>query len=295
MLSNKILLSLIVSFCVFIAGCSHHPAAKTAQGYVEGKYTYIATSVSGRLKELRVDRGAIVQKDQLLFVLEEQPESDAYQAAQEKLRESVAAHDAIAANLNYAKITYERYKLLVPKNAIDKASLDNAKSLYEALRAQLNQANANITENKALLAQSRWTKEQKNMVAPVSAIVFDTYYREGEYTEANKPILSLLAPADIKIIFYVTEPELGGLRLGNDISMRCDGCTQSYQGKISFISPSAEYTPPIIYSQETSYKLIYRIEARIDKKDALDLHPGQPMMVTYYPAEQSHNASLVTR
>lgn len=282
MVLKPILLSLIGSVFVLLIGCSRQPDSKVAQGYVEGKYTYIATSVSGILKQLRVEKGAPVKQGEVLFVLEEQPESDAYQAAQEKLRQSIAARDAIVANLGYAKLTYERYKVLVPQNAIDKARLDNAKSSYDALLAQLSQANANITENKALLAQSKWTKDQKILAAPVNAIVFDTYYREGEYTEANKPILSLLAPTNIKVIFYVPEAVLGGLKLGGHVSIRCDGCTQAYLGSVSFISPSAEYTPPVIYSQETSYKLVYRIEAKVDVKEAFDLHPGQPVSVTYY-------------
>lgn len=272
----------LIFFLLLLNSCSSHPQ-KEAQGYIEGRYTYVATSVSGVLKELLVARGNQVKRGQTLFVLEEQPESDAYQAAIENLHQSVSARDAITANLAYAKITFERNKILVPKRAIEQAALDNARSNYEALRAQLAQSNANIAQAEADVAQAKWKKEQKIIYAPIDAIVFDTYYRLGEYTLANQAILSLLAPADIKAIFYISEKYLGSIQLGDKISVRCHGCTKNYSGQISFISPSAEYTPPVIYSNETSSKLIYRIEAEFAPNEAVHLHPGQPVIVTYMP------------
>lgn len=272
------LYTLILIIC--LASCSEQPAHQ-AQGYIEGRYTYMATSVSGVLEQLHVQRGAKVKQGDVLFKLEQQPQSDAYTAAKENLNQAIAARDAIAANLDYAKITYERYKILVPQKALEVSRLDNARSTYESTIAQLAQANATIASSTATLQESAWTKDQKIITAPVDAIVFDTYYRLGEYTQAGQPIVSLLAASDIKVVFYVFEAILGELKLGNSVSVQCNGCDRAYVGKISFISPSAEYTPPVIYSTETNAKLIYRIEAEFEPKIAYHLHPGQPVTVKY--------------
>jgi HlyD family secretion protein len=271
---------LICSLLIFISGCSR-PSQHQAQGYIEGRYTYMATNVSGVLKQLLVQRGSKVKKGDVLFALEQQPESDLYNAALENRQQSISARDAIAANLTYAKITYERYKILVPKGAIQQSQLDNAKSIYESTVAQLAQANANVTSVTAALEQAQWTLEQKTISAPVDALVFDIYYRLGEYTQANQAIVSLLAPSNIKAIFYVKQADLSGLRLSEKINVHCDGCEKDYVGKISFISPSAEYTPPVIYSNETNEKLIYRVEAEFAENVAYNLHPGQPVYVSY--------------
>lgn len=270
----------VIFLTVSLLSCSRQPSQE-AQGYIEGRYTYMATPVSGVLKQWLVERGTKVKQGQLLFTLEEQPESDLYHAAEQNLKQAISARDAIAANLTYAKLTYERYKILVPKNAIQQSMLDSAKSTYTATAAQLAQANANIASSTAALEQAHWTKNQKMVYAPVDAIVFDTYYRLGEYTLANQAVLSLLAPADIKTIFYVNEADLGNIQLGDKVSVRCDSCAKLYSGRVSFISPSAEYTPPVIFSNETSEKLIYRIEAEFVPDDAWHLHPGQPVTVTY--------------
>lgn len=272
---------LIILLFLFVCGCSKH-GNHQAQGYIEGRYTYMASSVSGVLKELLVQRGTQVKKGQKLFVLEQQPESDVYEADQEDLKEAISARDATSANLSFIKLTYERYKLLVPKHAIAQADLDNAQSNYFATVAQLAQSNANIAKSYASVAKSKWTLEQKTISAPIDAVVFDTYYRIGEYTLKDQAVISLLAPADIKVIFYIGEPELGHIKLGDFVSVRCDNCDKSYQGRVSFISPSAEFTPPVIYSKDTNEKLIYRIEAEFSAQDAKQLHPGQPVYVTYH-------------
>lgn len=280
LLNARWLLSLIFIPLLGVTGCSR--PTHQAQGYIEGRYTYMATPVSGVLKELRASRGKPVKQGEVLFVLEERPESDIYAAAIENLNQSKSARDAIAANLAYAKLTFQRHQELLPKKAVSQAQLDNARAIFNALTAQLSQANATIASTAETLAQTKWTKDQKVVSAPYDAIVFDTYYRLGEYTVANQAVLSLLAPSNIKAIFYVSETVLGSLKLGDKISVECHGCSQVYDGHISFISPSAEYTPPVIYSNETTEKLIYRIEAEFSKEVAAQLHPGQPVIVSYH-------------
>lgn len=277
--SHKI--SSLILFCFFLFSSCVPQISNQVQGYIEGRFTYMATSVSGVLKEIFVARGSQVKKGEILFALQEEPESDAYNAAIQNLKQAIASRDAIAANLVYAKLTYERYKVLVPKNAIQQSELDRAKSTYDSTVAQLNEANANIASSTATMAQTKWSKDQKVVFAPINAIVFDTYYRLGEYTIANQAILSLLAPADIKAIFFISGPELSKIKLNDKVIVRCDHCGKAYIGRISFISPTAEYTPPVIFSTETNPKLIYRIEAEFAPKDAYHFHPGQPVSVTY--------------
>lgn len=264
-----------------LSGCSRQPSHQ-AQGYVEGRYTYVATSVSGRLQKLLVQRGSEVKAGQLLFVLEPQPEMDAYFAALGNEEQAALEQGVIQPNLDFARLTYQRYKKLVPKNAIEQSQLDSATANMLSLGQQLDKAHAGLAAAKATTAQAQWVSDQKIVNAPVDAIVFDTYYRLGEYTEAGKPILSLLAPQDIKVIFYISERWLGELQLGDAVQVKCDSCARSIQGRISFISPSAEYTPPVIYSNETTAKLIYRIEAEFTPDMARQLHPGQPVTVTFH-------------
>ena len=274
-IKTLILLSLLLS------SCSQQPTYQ-ADGYIEGKYTYIATSVSGELKKLLVEKGRYVKKGEPLFSLDLEPESDVYNATAENVKQAIKANDALLANLQYAKLTYERYKVLVPKKAIQQAQLDNAQSNYDAILAEVAKGKASIASATAALAEAKWRVQQKDVVAPVDGLVFDTYYRIGEYTVADKAILSILAPQDIKVIFYVNSTNLSALQLGDSVTVRSGENAPAFTAIISYISPMAEYTPPVIYSTETNEKLIFRIEADFKKSDAEQLHPGMPATVKYH-------------
>jgi len=67
------------------------------------------------------------------------------------------------------------------------------------------------------------------------------------------------------------------IKIGDAIEVTCDGCAQPVTAKVSFISRSAEYTPPVIYSLEERNKLVFMIEARTDTVDGLRV--GQPVSV----------------
>jgi len=96
---------------------------------------------------------------------------------------------------------------------------------------------------------------------------------------AGAPVVSLLPAGNILVRFFVPEPVLASLHRGDAVSFACDACPAGLAGTISFISPQAEYTPPLIYSESTKAKLVYRIEARPRPEQATLLTPGQPIVV----------------
>ena len=132
---------------------------------------------------------------------------------------------------------------------------------------------------KAALAQAEWKLDQKSVKAAVAGLVQDTYFVRGEWVNANQPVVSLLPPQNIKVRFFVPQRDLGALKLGQKLSLACDGCAAPVPAVVSFISPQAEYTPPVIYSQQERAKLVFLVEARPAPEDAERLHPGQPLDV----------------
>jgi HlyD family secretion protein len=98
-------------------------------------------------------------------------------------------------------------------------------------------------------------------------------------------VVQLLPPANVKIRLFVPEPRLGSVRIGDEVQVRCDACARGLTAAISFISPDAEYTPPVIYSREMRAKLVYLVEARPREPGAL--RPGQPVDVILPPAPSS--------
>jgi HlyD family secretion protein len=77
--------------------------------------------------------------------------------------------------------------------------------------------------------------------------------------------------------FYVPEPVLSTLSLGQTVALRCDSCTDDLRARISFLSREAEYTPPVIFSEKERAKLVFRAEAK--PAGGVDLPIGLPVSV----------------
>ena len=150
---------------------------------------------------------------------------------------------------------------------------------------EIQAAEAAVNAAQAQLAQADWRLDQLSQAAPKAGLVVDTLYRPGEWVAAGAPVVQLLPPANVKIRFFVPEPQLGAIAVGDEVQVRCDACAPNLTAVISFISPDAEYTPPVIYSREMRAKLVYLVEARPREPGAL--RPGQPVDVTLQPRPTS--------
>jgi HlyD family secretion protein len=298
-------------------GCGR-PEPELVQGYVEGEFVYVASPLAGALETLHVQRGAQVRAGDLLFTLESVSERAARDEAERRLAEARAnLEDAqkgkrpseiasLEAQLQQARVTlalsdreYLRQKNLIPDGTTEQ-ELDRARFARDEARQRVAQldadlqtarlgsradqiaaADANVRAKQAALVQAEWNLSQKRQRAPQAGLIFDTLYRTGEWVAAGRPVVSLLPPPNIKVRAFVPEPRTGSLHLGDGVQVSVDGVGQSFIGKISFISPRAEFTPPVIYSRESRSKLVFMVEAVFDPDTAVNLHPGQPVDVYF--------------
>jgi HlyD family secretion protein len=127
--------------------------------------------------------------------------------------------------------------------------------------------------------QTRWRLDQKHIVATEPGLVVDTLFRVGEWVPAGSPVVRMLPPRNIKVRFFVPEPSLGLVPIGRTLTIRCDGCANTVTATVSYVSTEPEFTPPIIYSNDTRAKLVFMIEARPAEEGASLLRPGQPVEV----------------
>ena len=74
----------------------------------------------------------------------------------------------------------------------------------------------------------------------------------------------LLPPQNIKVRAFVPEPRVGSIHYDDPVEVTVDGVEKPFIGKVSYISPRAEYTPPVIYSRESRQKLVFMVESVFD-------------------------------
>ena len=302
--------------CLLLGGCSD-PPPDFFQGYVEGEYVHVSSPIGGQLQTLAVQRGMQVSGGEPLFTLEHAFEAEAVAEAEQEWRRAenkladlgkglrpseLAAIEArleqTRAAQNLARLEYDRREKLYADHTIAREQLDRARTELESTGAAVAQltaelktarlggrsdeieaARADVEAAARRLEQARWRLEQKTQAAPQTGYVYDTLYNEGEWIPAGYPVVSLLPPDNIKVRFFVPEQAVGALRIGQQGFMSFDGVAEKYPLTVSYISPQAEYTPPVIYSRETRSKLVFMIEAKVVEKQAAGLHPGQPVDV----------------
>ena len=263
--------------CLLIVGCEKHET--NTQGYVDADYTYISSNYSGDLTELFVARGNPVKKGQLLFTLDAQPEKAQLQNAQAHVDEAMAQIQKQQIDFDYQTKLLGRYQQLVKNTGVSREEFEKIQNNYKNSQASLKSQQANLQASLAELEQAKWKSSSKLIKAPLSGYVYDTYYTVGELVQENRPVLALVAPENLKVIFYVSETILNKLSLNQHVQVTCDGCAKTITAEISFISSETEYTPPNIYSEQTRTKFIYRIEAKSNQTEFRNLHPGQPVSI----------------
>ncbi|EKZ99552.1 MULTISPECIES: HlyD family secretion protein [Cupriavidus] len=300
-----------------LAACSNDKAVSW-QGYVEGEFVSVASPFAGRLEKLSVDRGQQVADGAPLFVLESDDERAARQQAAEQLRAAEAQLADIQigkrpvevavtqAQLSQAQAQAQRSAAQRRRDeaqfeigGVSRQQLDDSRATADADAArvrelqrdidvarlpgrkdQLAAQSAQVDAARAALAQAEWKLSRKFVNATVPGLVYDVPFRPGEWVPAGSTVVRMLPAANVKVRFYVPETVVGALKNGQAVHIRCDGCAAPVAAKITYISNEAEFTPPVIYSNETRRKLVFLIEARPDPAEAPKLRPGQPVEVT---------------
>jgi HlyD family secretion protein len=314
--SRNSLVILTAGVTIIASGCARRPA-DTYQGYVEGKFVYVASPQSGRLDHLAVTRGETVAVGRSLFDLDDEPEASAEHQAQWLLSASESRLSDLQTGKRPPEIDVTRAQLLqalaekkqaddlfaseqqqyraggVPQTDLIKAksAMDESTAKVQELEAdlsvdtlparpqQIQAQREQMAADRAALAGAEWRLQEKKISSPRRGLVFDTLYREGEWVSAGNPVVELLPPENVEVRFFVPEPVVGKLRVGQNISVACDGCSAKVPAQITFISPQNEYTPPVIYSNENRSKLVYMVIAKPHPDQGALLHPGQPVEV----------------
>lgn len=306
--------ALVISWLVALFPALGPDLPPTYAGYIEADYLYVSGTATRRLEQLEAQEGARIEKGQFLFEMENSREVAALHAAiaqrdvraaelenletgsreeeiaviRASLEQARAEQSLARSNLARSQNLYDRGIVTTAKVDADRTALEGANARVAQLQAQLSVAElpareAQIVAAKAALDaaeaqvdQARATLADLRVMAPASGLVDKVYYDPGEVVPAGSPVLSVLVPGELKVLFYIPEPERLSFAPGEVLALSCDGCKAGLTATITRLASDPQYTPPIIYSRDERTRLVYRAEARLDGNEA-QLLPGQPV------------------
>jgi HlyD family secretion protein len=286
--------------------------APLAVGYVEGDFVLLAPIEVAQVQSISVKRGDRVEAGAAIADMETDDAEIAVAQAEAALAQAEAQLanlqigkrpeeiDVLDAMVRSAKAeaeekrrTLARVTDLLRRGTAAQATFDAAQTAVEVAEAEINQAEANLAVGKlparpeeitasenqvkqarTALEQARWRLTKRQLTAPSAGRVDDIIRNPGDVAGPSAPVISMLPDGAVKLSVFVPQPSFSKLEVGKILRVRCDGCPDGLEARISYISPDPEFTPPVIYSLETRQKLVFLVEARpVDAKSMLQ--PGQ--------------------
>jgi HlyD family secretion protein len=303
----------LVSGALSMAGCSLQSHQPDGSGTIECTQVQVAPQVPGRVVRLPLQEGAAVRKGELVAQLDttdydlrlqearavlaqSQAQLDLalagnrdedVQRARAQVREAEAAARAAQADLARITQVYER-KSATQKQMDDAsaqaeraaAALAAAQQMLARLTRGSRQEEIRIARAQADLAKARVAQAEKSVAdcavaAPLDGVVSARSREEGEMAAAGAPLCTISRLDEVWLSIYVPESRLPALRIGASATVRLDGATQSYTGKVTFIASEAEFTPRNVQTRDERAKLVYRVKIALPNVDRR-FKPGMP-------------------
>ncbi|HRF64020.1 MAG TPA: efflux RND transporter periplasmic adaptor subunit [Candidatus Competibacter sp.] len=283
-------------------------------GTVEAREIDLAFQVGGRIATLRVDEGDSVQIEQEVATLDAHDfeltlsnaiaQTEAAQAALaalragtriQELRVAEAQLAKAQADLDYIRVEFKRIADLVAKKLAAQDQLDQARQrqnvalagVEQALqnlallregprREDIDQATATLRARQATAETARRQLEYTRLQSPVAGMVSVRLAEAGEIVSPGKTVLRIAELSRPWVRAYLNEKDLTRVRLGQAAQIRIDGLPDKvFEGRLAFISPTAEFTPKTVETHALRVDMVYRVKVQVDNPNGV-LKLGQP-------------------
>ncbi|MGZ5487222.1 MAG: HlyD family secretion protein [Candidatus Aminicenantales bacterium] len=297
----------------------------SASGTIEAIEVNVASKVSGQILTLAVEEGARVKPGDVLANVDHatadiqlrQAEAgvDLAQAQlvllrngarKEDIQQAEAVLKQAEAGLLVASDDARRMRELVRTGSVTTKQRDDAEARLTVAEAQRSAAAEALSKVRRLarpeeiqaaearLAQARAaadllakTISDCTITAPAGGIVTHKAVEAGELVTPGATVVTLTELDSVYVMIYVTETEMGRVRLGDAVEVRIDAFRdRAFAGKITYISPEAEFTPKNVQTKEDRVKLVFGVKVEIENKDGL-LKPGLPADALFRAAPES--------
>jgi len=213
-------------------------------GSLEPKSQFaVAPKVAGWLKELLVDVGDTVDRNQVIAVLDDEEFAQQVEQARAELQVAAANAANYASDLDIAKREYERAKALREKQIASASELDVSEAAFNASQTRHKVSLAQVTQKesalKTALVRLSYTKvqafwEEGNQVR----VVGERFVDVGELLQINQSIVSILENNPLTAVVYVIERDYPKVTIGQQAVVTTDAYPgRTFAGSITRIAP----------------------------------------------------------
>ena len=288
------------------AACGSAPPDNSLRvsGHVEATEVHVASEVGGRVIELRLEEGDRVNRGDIVATLDTRDTELQIQRGRadratavaqlrlleagsriEDIRQAEAQVDAagadvtaIEADLKAAQLDLDRFEALLKANAGSQKQRDDAKARVDVARERQRGATERVhAAQEVVMRLKRGARPEeidaaRTRVASADAQIADA----GEIVMRGTPIVVVTDLDNAWANLFVPEPMVPRVKLGQAAKVVTDAGGEGLPGKVTFVSPKAEFTPRNVQTAEERSKLVYRIKVTVDNRAGV-LKPGMPV------------------
>ncbi len=276
---------------VGIASCSKSDSMRlSGSGTLEATELLISAKLAGNIIEMPVAEGETVQAGQMIaqidtekIYLQKKQLLAGWTELKLNRQNAQRGVDLARENLENVRKKYQRIKALLEENSATQQQYDDVFTAYQAAQVQYDNAVNSLKALRAkedqLVAQLELIESQMRdakITAPIAGTVIEKYVEPGEVTRPGGPLISLADLQNMWIKVYFKEAELGKIQLNGPAEIRVSSHPQRvFPGRVSWISPKAEFTPKNVQTKEARADLVYAVKIEVKNPDGI-LKIGMP-------------------
>lgn len=248
-----------------------------ASGYVvPQRKAAVASKITARLQELYVEEGNRVKKDQVLARLENADLAASLSRAEANLSAARSFVDQASAELNDARVNFEREERLLAKEFTTRSVHDAAQARYKKALAAVSAARSQAKANEAAAREAKVSLEYTYIRAPFDGVVLtknadigDIVTPIGAATTAKAAVVTLADMSTLKVEADVSESNLGKLKVGQPCQIQLDAIPdERFDGTVHMIVPTADRTKATVMVKVNFNRLDSRILPEMSAKVA---------------------------
>lgn len=293
-------------------------AAITLSGTIDAHDVDLGFQAGGRIARLGTDEGQKVSVGQILAELDATDYELAVARARaqadsarkvlavlqagsraQDIRASEALLNQALADQRLALAQLKRTEDLVAKKFVSEQQLDTARNQADVATAKVEQVKQNLSllregarkediarataDFHAATVAARSAEQQLayvRLTSPVAGVVSVRLAERGQVVLAGQAVFRVAELDRPWVRAYLGEKDLPRVKLGQAASVRVDGLPgKVFTGRLSFISPAAEFTPKTVETKALRVDLVYRVKVEVDNPEG-QLKIGMPADVT---------------
>jgi HlyD family secretion protein len=278
---------------LLIVSCSDRNEKADAYGNFEAREILVSAETQGKLIELDIEEGDLLKKGEIAgwidtstFTVKRQQLIAQKQAKATKL-ENIESQVAVQKEkietyktekqrieklLKQEAATDKQYDDIMGKLRIAKKQLHSVKTQKQSVYKELDVVDAQIKEINENIEKCRIENPEKGTV-------LEKYHEEGEFAMPGRTIYKLADLSQMDLRVYISGAQLPHTEIGQEVDVYIDKNkkeNQKLEGKITWISSKAEFTPKIIQTKEERVDLVYAVKIRVKNDGRLKIGmPGE--------------------